>query len=164
MTAPVDADDIVSAAVTYLVGFSDVLAAVSTFDVGGLLMPGVFQYRPFAPIEGSSGTAVIVESDGGWAGANIYNTMRFPRLLINVWADPIRDQGLNGVDPGEVRRRADQTFWVLDSHLHRPQGGTQMWGQLRTVDCARLTEPVAYAVPDGDGLVRLQAYYAVSQG
>ncbi len=164
MSAPVLNDDIVQAAVTWLLGFPDVLDSVGTFIIDGVSSPGLFQYNLWTPIEGTGSTACVVDNDGGWTGPNNHNTLRFPRLLLNVWADPIRDGGSNSVDPGEVRRRATRTFEVLDSHLHRAYGGDQLWGEVRTVDCVRLTEPAIYAVPDGDGLVRLQAYYAVTQG
>lgn len=164
MSDPVLPEDIVSAAVTWLGGFPDVLAALGVFNIDQVLTPGLFQYRLWTPIESTSSTACVVESDGGWAAANMHNTLRFPRLLISVWADPIRDFSSNSIDPGEVIRRAMNAFWTLDAHLHRAQGGEQMWGTLRTVDCVRLTEPVIYAVPDGDGLVRVQSYYAVTQG
>lgn len=157
-------DDIVQATVKHLIGFPDVLAVLDSFEVDGGSMPGLWQYRLFAQMEGTSGTACVIDSDGGWAGANPHNTLRFPRLMVTIWADPIRDMGSNAVDPGEVQRRAIRAFWAVDARLHRPQGGSQLWGSLRTVDCVRLTEPTMYVVPDGDGLVRCAGYYAITQG
>lgn len=159
---PVTADDIVSGAVTFLYGQPDVLAVLGSDPDG----PWLFQYDLWAKalMEGSESTALVVSSDGGWAGPNLQNTLRFPRLQIDVYADPIRDQRSNMSDPGEVQRRAYQAFQVVDKHLHRVNSGTQMWGSVRTVSCNRLTEPVVYRVPDGDGLLRCQVYYAVVQG
>lgn len=164
MTTPVTDDDIVSGAVDYLLNQAAAVAAVSTFIIDGQQAPGIFQYRPWTPMEGSSGTCCVVSSDGGWAAPNLYNSLRFPRLTVNIWADPIRDAGMNGVDPGEVMRRAFATYKVIDKFLHLT-GGPEVWfGQLRIVSCVRLTEPVTYAVPDGDGLVRSQVLYAVTEG
>ncbi len=157
-------DDIVQAAATWLLGFPDVVSALGTFVIDGVPTPGLFQYSNWVNIGGSSSTSCVIDSEGGWAAANPHNTLRFPRLSINVWADPIRDSINNNADSGEARRRATQTFWTIDRHLHRAQGGSQIWGDLRTVDCVRLTEPTLYIVPDGDGLVRLMAYYGVTQG
>lgn len=161
MTAPVTTDDIVAGALKYLQAQPAVLAVLGTDGDGS---PWLWGYRTWATVEGSQSTACIIASDGGWAAANQHNTLRFPRLLLNVWADPVRDGTLNGTQPGEVMLRANAAFEVLDRFLHRPQGGSQMWGSIRTVDCVRMTEPAINPVPDGDGVVRLQAYYAVTQG
>lgn len=163
MAAPVLADDIVAGAVTFLGGHADVLAELG-HDPGLPSQPWLFQYRLWTMMEGTQSTAAVISHDGGWAGPNLHNTLRFPRLTLSIWADPIRDDGGSGTDPGEVQRRLYQVFTVIDAHLHRPQGETQMWGSIRTVSCARLTEPTVLAVGEGDGLVRLQTYYAVTQG
>lgn len=161
MTAP---DDIVSGTATYLSSEPVALAAVSTFNIGGQLTPGIFQYRPWAKIEGSQRTCVVITYDGGWTGPNLHNTLRFPRVGINIWADPLRDGQNNVTDPGEVMRRAYATFEAVDQVMHRVGGGSVMFGTLRVIECVRLIEPVIYVVPDGDGLVRCQTSYAVTQG
>lgn len=163
MSAPTG-DDIVSGAVTYLLGQSDCVAAVSAYIIGGQSVPGIFQYRPWATIEGTSTTCAVLTSDGGWAGANLHNTLRFPRLTLNLWCDPIRDSSRNVIDPGEVMRRAFNTYRVFDRYLHRTGGDDVMFGSLRTVSSTRLTEPSIIVIPDGDGLVRLQVTYAVTEG
>lgn len=165
MTAPVTADDIVSGAVTYLRAQPDAIAAVSTFNISGKLVAGIFQYRTWVPMEGSASTCVVLSNEGGWAAANTHNTLRFPRLTLNVWADPIRDNNPNNVsDPGEVMRRVFAVYRVFDAYLHRTAGSEVMWGQLRVISSVRLTEPLIFAVPDGDGLVRCQVTYAVTEG
>lgn len=157
------ADDIVSGSVDWLRSQQSCLDAVDIFNIGGKLTPGIFQYRLWVRMEGSEKTSVVIAHDGGWAAPNIYNTMRFPRLLLNVWADPLRDAQKNNIDPA-VQRRAQNVFDVFDQQLHRTAGADVMWGTLRILSCVRLTEPTVIEVPDGDGLIRLQAYYAVTQG
>lgn len=153
--------DIVQAAVTFLGSKPDVTAAVGADPDNSA--PWLFQYKlQTAHFEGSQSTAAVVSHEGGWTGPNLHNTLRFPRLLLSVLGDPERDAGLNAVNPGEVQRRVNAVFEVFDGYLHRPQGEAQMWGLIRTVDCSRLTEPSIYTV--GDGIVRLQVYYAVTQG
>lgn len=164
MTTPVTDDDIVSGCVSYLLDQPDSVASVTNYQVGGQSVPGIFQYRPWVTMEGTSGTSVVLTNDGGWTGPNSYNTLRFPRLTVNIWCDPIRDSARNVTDPGEVMRRAFATFKVIDKHLHRTGGPEVMWGQLRIIASVRLTEPTIYAVPDGDGLVRCQTIYAVTEG
>ncbi len=165
MTTPVTQDDIVAGAVTWLMSKPDVTSAVSMVEIDGKLVPALYQYRIWQTnIEGTGNTACVIDHDGGWAGPNTYNTLRFPRLVCNIWADPIRDDIQNTTDFGEVRRRANVVFQAVDRHLHRPGGPDLMWGGVRVISSVRLTEPNIYAVPDGDGLVRLQAYYAIVQG
>lgn len=158
-----DRDDIVSGAVTYLRAQPEVVAAVDTFNINNSFSPGIFQYRLWTVMEGSEKTSCVINTDGGWAGPNLHNTLRFPRLLLNIWADPLRDAQKNNIDP-LVQRRATNTFEAIDPFLHCMEGSDMRWGTLRVISCLRLTEPVVYPVPDGDGLVRLQCYYAVTQG
>ncbi len=159
MTAPLT-DDIVSGAVSYLMTKPDILAALGS-DADG---PWLFQYDLWAMVEKSQSTACVVGHDGGWATANPHNTLRFPRISVAIWADPKRDGGNNAILPGEVQRRANHVFEVIDKYLHRVAGPDQMWGNIRTVSCVRITEPNILRVPDGDGMLRLLTYYAVTQG
>ncbi len=161
MTTPVAADDIVQGAVKYLLARPECVAAVGHTDIG---TPLIFQNALFYPIEGKSTTAVVINYAAGYQGANLHNTMRFPRIMLEIWADPLRNLGRNTVDPGEVWRRINATFTVFDKALHRPQGGVQMWGSLRTIGCTRLAEPIFYPVPDGDGMMRAATFYGVEQG
>lgn len=156
-------DDIVQGCVKYLQAFPDVVAVVGSFAVVPA-SPYLFQHRLWVEMEGSQSTAAVISSDTGWAAPNLHNTLRFPRVVLTLYADPARDSQGNVTDPGEVRRRIDDAFTVFDRRLHRVSGGTQMWGTVRTVSCERLTEPTNAAVPDGDGLRSLVASYAVTQG
>lgn len=161
MTTPVNTDNLVQGAVKYLLSFSDVTDVLGTTTDGN---PLLFQDELYARMEGTQSTAAVVSLAGGWAGPNQHNTMRFPRLSLELWADPRRDDGNNELKPGETRRRIDNAYQVIDRYLHRPQSGTQMWGTVRTITCTRLVEPLIYAVPDGNGLLRLQVFYGVAQG
>jgi hypothetical protein len=164
MSSPVLADDIVSAATKYLRAQGDVTAAVSTFVIDGAPTPGVFQYSLWDTLEGTGGTACVLSTEGGWAAPNTHNTLRFPRLTLTIWVDPIRDGGGNNHDPGEAYRRSNAVFAVIDRHLHRTAGREQMWGGLRVVSSTRLTEPVTSQATDGNGLLRTLTYYAITQG
>lgn len=165
MTSPIASQDIVVAATEWLLDKPDTVAAVTTFNIEGRIFPGIFGYQMWLTgggIEGTSGTAVVIASEGGWTAANPHNTLRFPRLQLNVWVDPLRDGGRNTASPGEALARANGVYEVFDRHLHHVAGADMRWGQLRVVSCVRMTEPVVTVIPDG--IVRLQAYYAVTQG
>lgn len=162
MTAPVDTDDVVQGAAKVLLSHPEVVALLGVNPDGS---PYLFQYRLGAPeLEGSSQTAVVVSSDGGWTTPNVHNTLRFPRLVVQVFADPMRDATGNTKNFPEVQRRVDVVFATVDRVLHRPQSGIQMWGSVRTLSCARLSDPVTYSVPDGDQLLRSTFTYAVTVG
>lgn len=160
MTQPLD--DLIQGAVKYLAGFSDVLAVLGAFTDN---TPYLFQHELWTDMEGSGSTAAVVRRAGSWSGGNPHNRLRFPRIAVDLWADPHRDANHNITQPGEVYRRLETVYFAVDDHLHRPTGDTQMWGDVRTIGCLRLGEPTEpLAVGDGDGLLRQTVYYAVSQG
>lgn len=162
MSAPVMADDLVQGVCVWLAGFTDVTDQLGAADDGS---PWLFQQLLHAVVEGSQQSAVVFSGPhGGWAAPNDYNTLEFPRLLLDLWVDPIRDPQHDYIELAETYRRARRVYAVLNSHLHRPSHETVYWGTVRTVGCSRLGEPVLAPVPDGDGLIRLQVYYAVSMG
>jgi hypothetical protein len=163
VTTPVEDDDLVQGCVTWLLDQPDVLAVLGTFDDG--VTPLLFQHTTWrGDLEGSQSTAAIIMRDGGWGAANEHNTMRFPRITLEVVVDPIRDASGDFIRPGETYRRIENAYRVLDRHLHRPYGGTVYWGSVRIIDCIRLSEPDIVAVVDGDGMLRLQVPYGVSEG
>ncbi len=162
MSSPVDQDDLVQGAVKYLLGFYDVSTSLGVYaDTGA---PWLFQHTLWVTVEGSSSTAAVIARAGGWAGANQHNTMRFPRLALEIYADPIRDAAGNITDPGEAYRRIESVFDTFDRLLHRPASATQMWGEIRTIGSQRLGEPNVYPVPDGGGVLRLETFYGLAIG
>ncbi len=161
MTTPVTQDDIVQGACKWLATFDDILELVGVFDDDA---PYIFQYQLGVVLEGTQTAAIVVNRIGSWSPPNISNTMKFPRLSIEIYVDPIRDDDGNYIEPAETQRRASLLSDTIDKHLHRPQGGTQLWGDVRTLDCTRLGELIAYPTPDGDGMIRGQCFYGLSQG
>jgi len=162
MTSPVQTDDLIQGAVKYLLGCPDITAVLGAFPETGT--PWLFQHTLWCTVEGSQSTAAVIDRAGGWAGANAHNTMRFPRIVLQLYVDPLRDAAGNVTDPGEAYRRIDAAFDAFDKRLHRAASGTQMWGTVRTIGCLRLGEPDAYPVPDGDGGMRLTTFYGLSVG
>lgn len=162
MTAPVTTDDVVQGAVKWLLTFDDLTELVGVFSETGV--PWLFQHSLWATIEGSQSTAVVVSRAGGWAGANPHNTMRFPRLSLDLYADPLRDDGNNITDPGEVHRRLEAVFDAYDRVLHRTDPDSVFWGTVRTIGCQRLGEPMFFPLPDGDHMSRCQVFYGVTVG
>lgn len=159
---PAGPDTLVSGCVRWLRGHDDIRTALGrTTDTD---TPWIFQHAVWAPLEGSGQTAAVLSRAGGWAGGNPHNSLRFPRLSVELYADPHREALGNPVDPGETHDRLETVWEVFDRLLHRAGSGTQMWGTVRTIDSVRLAEPVTYPVPDGDGMLRSQCFYAVTVG
>lgn len=162
MSSPVMDDDVVQGVCKWLATFEDVTSLVGSAPDG---TPYIFQDTLHAVLEDSQQAAVVFSTMGGWAAPHDYNTMEFPRLLLDLWVDPIRDANNNYVELAETRRRARKIYAVLNQHLHRPQvGGPVYWGTVRTIGCTRLGEVVIAPVPDGDGLIRAQVFYGVILG
>jgi hypothetical protein len=160
MTTPVDTDDLVQGLCRWLATFSDVLTQLGSADDGS---PWLFQQLLHTVVEGSQSAAVVFSANqGGWTAPNDHNTAEFPRLLLDLWVDPVRDPQHDYIELAETYRRARQVYAVLNTHLHRPTSDVIFWGSVRTLGCIRLGEPVAAPVPDGDGMIRLQVYYAVT--
>lgn len=130
----------------------------------GTQTPYLFQGSLWTTLENTQSTACVVSYAGGWINPNAHNTMRFPRLRVEVYADPLRDGNHNPIDPVEVRDRVTRAYEVIDGCLHRPQGRAQVWGTMRVLGCVRMIEPTIEPVPDGTGLLRLNVTYAVTEG
>lgn len=162
MSSPVMTDDVVQGVCKWLATFDDVTSLLGSASDGS---PYIFQDTLHAVMEGTQHAAIVLSTMGGWAAPNNYNTAEFPRLLLDLWVDPIRDSSNNYIELAETRRRARQIYIALNWHLHRPQVGDPVyWGTVRTIGCTRLGEVVIASVPDGDGLIRAQVFYGVILG
>jgi len=162
MTTPVDTDDLVQGCVKWLLDEDTIHSVLGVFPDTNV--PWLYQHSLWSRVEGTQSVAAVISRAGGWAGANEYNTLRFPRLSLEIYADPLRDTQGNVTQPGETWRRIEAAWVAFDTLLHRPSADTVMWGTVRTITCTRLGEPLIYPVPDGDGSLRLQQFYAVTQG
>lgn len=147
-----------------LMGRPEITTLVGTSDS---FSSWIFRWRLYVDVEGTSQCAIVLREDGGWASPNNHNTARFPRLTVEVYADPPRTPRLNPA-MATAPDRAKAVFDVLDRVFHIPQGGQISWGdnqeRLRIVSSLRLTEPQISTVSDGDGLARLSTAYAVTLG
>lgn len=156
----VETDDVVSGCVKWLSTFPEVLAMIGEDAEGSFL----FQWNLGIVIEGTQKAAVVVKQMGSWAAPNIHNTLRFPRVSVEFYVDPLRDAAGHYIDLTEVRRRMNSLYNAVDKRLHRPQAGDQIWGTLRTLECTRLGEPIIYEIPSGDGALRAQVFFGVAVG
>ncbi len=162
--APInDDDDLVAGCLRFLSEFDEIRAVLGVYDDTDT--PFLFQHRLWRKIEGTQSTAAVVSYAGSWSGSNVHNTMRFPRLALDIYADPIRDElgNVAGTAFGEVVRRLLAAWQQFDAKLHRTYDGAQMWGTVRTLGCVRLADPALDYLPEGDGVRRLNCFYGVTQ-
>jgi hypothetical protein len=165
-------DDVASGAYWFLSNQPDVLAVVGSFpaddpDNGGL--PWIFVRNVYTRMEDSSivkhsqAVSLVCCYMGQAAPPVPMSSARQVRLEVDIWVDPLRDALGNVTNPSETENRGLMVFSVIDAHLHRvaTDQNTVMWGDLVTVSAVRMTEPVWYPVPDGDGLIRGVCFYNI---
>lgn len=161
MTTPVEADNLISGAVKYLLSVSEVVSAVGEIDDVPLIFPRDMPLN----MEDREDVAIVVTDAGPWGNGNDYNTIEPRRLGIQIWAGPIR--GTDGVsidEDNETYRRAYSVYKIVDKHLHRVSGGHQWWGSIRSVTSRRFGGYDDYATPDGNGVVIGTQIYGVELG
>jgi hypothetical protein len=127
----------------------------------------VFQWETHGQVAQGSGKGIVVVSErAGWTGPNRHNTLEFPRLQVEIYADSDRERGFP--DFKTAQARAKDIWRVVDLIFHRPDTGGITWGDVngsvRVVSSLRGAEPDIVPVPDGDGAQRLLVSYNVELG
>jgi hypothetical protein len=159
MSTPVTTDDVVQGCVKFLKVQTDVQGVLGSYDDN---TPWVFQDFSLVTVEQTSSVVAVVWYAGGWAGANPHNTMAFPRIGLDLYADPQRVDA-NATRFAETRLRVVAAYKVIDRHLHMVDGQAY-WGTVRICGSTRLSEPAIDPVTDTDGVLRLQVFYGVEEG
>lgn len=165
-------DDVASGAYDFLVNQPAVTAAIGSFpadDPDNAGVPWIFVRTPYTRMEdssivkGSQAVALVTCYMGQAASPVVMSTARQVRLEVDIWVDPLRDAMGNVTNPSETENRGLGIYDLIDSYLNRVavDENTQLWGDLVTVSSARMSEPIWYPVPDGDGLIRGVCFYNV---
>jgi hypothetical protein len=115
-------DDIVRSCTKYLLSIPDITAVVGQFPGGA---PFIFEEAIGVPMEGISMqfpgnpvTAIVVQSGGSWATPAPQTTELFPKITIEIWADPPRDDKRQVTRPRDARIAADYLFQVIDNYMN----------------------------------------------
>jgi hypothetical protein len=163
-------NDVASGAVAYLSGFSDVTSLLGSYS-GSDPNPG-FAGRPWLfsdsnqgvlqVMEGSSAAALVLGDYGGWDVPPPLGTIRFRRLRLDVWVDPLRDASANVTETSSITdNRGLAVFAAVQFRLQRTDPDAVFWVDLCTIGCQLLTDIQFTPVPDGDWLRRGTAYFGV---
>ena len=140
--------DVPKAALARLSTDESVMTAVSALYVHKL---------PDVAVEGTGRSVAVLIQAGGWSVANRHNTARFPKLRLEIHSDST---------PGayDAESRAHDAWEPFDKILHNPAGIDERWGELRVINCVRLTDPELYPVTGKFRLALLVCDYAVTIG
>jgi hypothetical protein len=129
----------------------------------------LFQERLFTVVEQSQQCAVVLAQRGNWTSPNPGGTIRFPRLLTEIWADPDR-VGRSDVDPLSAKDKILLAHEAIDVHLHNVDSEVLWWptdpitgyrpaDSVRVIKSSRAGELDFFPVPDGDGMMRATVFY-----
>lgn len=93
--------------------------------VTGYVQAKVFKFRLEESIEGTSGLAIVVARNNGWATPDPITTQEYPILSVKCYADPTR------FDDGEIRTldapdKAAALYRTVNQFLHAKRG--VRWG------------------------------------
>ena len=134
----------------------------------------IFTDSPQALVENSGTCLIVISEEGGWAGANDYNTARFPRLQLDIWADPTRNPD-GSVQKLDAKLKIEAVYKSVDKYLHLvdnslPGGVFHRWGTAaqiaggtahRIISSKRSGEPNYSPTFDNKGGQMARLYYNV---
>lgn len=117
-------------------------------------------------IENSQRCAIVVSYGGGWNVPLDGNTVRFPQVIVDIWADPTRAAD-NSVSVDDAREKALKIYDAVFSLLHRVKrstddGGAIYFGGVRVITSESLGEPDLQPVIDGNGAKMLRCRFGLS--
>lgn len=152
--------DYVDGCASYLRQFADLKALLGSdnrYDTW------IFQEKLYATVEGSQSVAVVLSTSTQWATNNSYNTADFPKLAVDVYADPERDPN-NNVAFDDTKDKLLAVHDKIKKYLHMVDPGYKWWGSTRIVSSTLLSLPILEPVADGGGMRSAIAYYALVVG
>lgn len=149
-----------------------VIALIGTAPDWG---PAVFNDEPTVTVENSQKALIVVTESGSWAGANLHNTASFPRLIVDIWADPDRNPD-KSVRVQNAKEKINAVHKEVKKFLHTvnmsdDEGRPIMWGTPEQIEDRTgyrihgsqfLTGPEFYPVRDGNGAFMGTFIYGVS--
>lgn len=161
-------DSVASGAIQYLSGITDITNLLGKFaaddpNVSFRGQPYLFNDNLIVTLKGTSQIAFVLSDYGGWGLPMPLTTPRYSRLSVEIYVDPHRDAGGQVTETGGIVSSRGMSAWfTVDKYLHRTSGDSQIWGDVVATTCQRLTSPQFTRLPDGDGMLRGQAFYGVN--
>lgn len=98
-----------------------------------ILGPWVFDEKPTgAKIERTQKCLIVINEGPQWTSPNTHNTLKFPTLLVDIWADPTRNpDGSVQLEDAKakieaIQKQVDRVLNLIDSGT--PAGGLWIFG------------------------------------
>jgi hypothetical protein len=119
-------------------------------------------------VQGSQACAVVLTGFGSWGAALPGAGAQFPRLRVDIWADPLRDAAGNITESSVyTANRGLRVAQAIQHVLQRKDPDVMQWGDMTVAGCHALTFPpqfsqISPAGSGGDWLQRGTAYYGVT--
>lgn len=137
----------------------------------------IFDENPVgSKIEMTSKCLIVITQGEPWTGANDHNTMWFPTLYVDIWADPTRNDN-KSVQVFDAKNKIEAIARQVDKSLHlvdpaNAQGMPQIWGTadeitqktgVVVVDSKRSSGSIVYSpIRDTDGAWMGRVTYNIS--
>lgn len=126
----------------------------------------IFTQKPFVMVENSQKSLIVITHEGSWAAANDYNTEQFPRIAVDIWADPQRNDD-HSVALDDTEDKIEAVLKIVKKHLHRvsnsnPDGTSIFFGTVRIHSTKFTTGPEIFPISDGNGGQMGRSYFNIA--
>jgi hypothetical protein len=89
----------------------DLLGASKNWDTW------VFADLPMVRLENKGTSLIVITENGSHDRMNQYNTLKFPRLFVDIWSDPSRNSD-NSVQIHDADSKIEEILNVINHHFH----------------------------------------------
>ena len=136
----------------------------------------VFDTNPVnVRVENTGKCLIVVSEEGTWTFPNQHNTMRFPKINVDIWADPTRNSDRT-IQLFNAETKIEEIQKLVDAHLHLVDPSTSagmpyIWGTadeiaaqtgVLVVGSQRLSGPDIYPIQDSEGSFMGRIAYGVN--
>lgn len=137
----------------------------------------IFNEKPvLARFESNSKCLIVINEGEPWTSPNGHNTLEFPSLVVDIWADPDRKDD-NTILIDNAKDKIKAIAKLVNEHFHRvdpggPDGGYMIWGtadQMATktgaliVESKRLSGPIFSPIAETEGAWMGRYTYGINQ-
>jgi hypothetical protein len=112
-------------------------------------------------LENSQDCAAVISHVGEWDVRSPFSTFEYPRIVVQVWADPDRAANHDPVSTVSARDKALAVSRQLTLALHRTERFDERWGQLRVLTTVQTRGPEIADLSDGNGMVMATSYFGL---
>lgn len=116
-----------------------------------------------ARVENSQKCAVVVLMASYWSQPSGSNTWDFPRIQVDIWADPDRNSD-HSLQVDNARAKIWQVHYAIRKFLHSVDSEVNFWDGMRILSTKCAGDPVIRQIADGNGGYMGTVYYNLSIG